>query len=212
MSASEKKAHDWSRRNFLRAVGAGVPTVKLLFDAPSAGGEANDTSPSYDPRKFTPIDLSHLFNSSPEDFGSRRQARELSGECSEDGLVHTPRGEQTFRGIPFLLGPQRGKCWVVLSTHAVARRQVISKFPLGDAPAPFALQRSATGIRTKHRPPARTVTEQVGQCLAALVLSMITGAREFCPFDAASRSAHLPSLGVISALPRNPTRVMLRGS
>src|SRR5208283_5933809 len=122
MSASEKMAHDLSRRNFLQAVGAGVPTVKLLLDAPSAGGEAKDSSPSYDPRKFTPIDLSHLFTSSPEDFGARLQARELSGECSEDGLMRTPGGEQTFRGIPFLLGPQRGKCWVVLSTHAVAAK------------------------------------------------------------------------------------------
>lgn len=169
MGTREKQAHDWSRRNFLQVAGASAPTLKLLLDATSAGGEATGSNPGYDSHKFTPVDLSPFFNSSPADFGSRQQAKKLSGECSLDGLVHTPGGEQTLQGIPFLLGQQSGKCWVVLSTHEAATMANHIEIPFGGPAGFFCLAAFCDWDKNESPPPGEDSAEQVGQRLAELV-------------------------------------------
>src|SRR4029077_16913993 len=70
-----------------------------------------------DLKKFRPIDLAPYFTASASDFGAREQAKELGGVSAKDGLIRTPTGKQTFRGIPFLLGAEgiMKRSWVVLS-------------------------------------------------------------------------------------------------
>src|SRR3989442_15325972 len=96
---------DWSRRNFLQTVGAGVPTLKLVLEGTAAGTPltARPEQP-FDPEKFTPLDISGHLTATAQDFGPRERARGLLGS-ERDGLVRTPAGEQKLRGTPFLLAP-----------------------------------------------------------------------------------------------------------
>ena len=132
-----KRENHYSRRTFLRAVGTSVPTLQLVGRAAAApGGIGPGSSPesrgTFNSRKFTPIDLTPFFNCSPKDFGPREQANSLDGYSGHAGLIRTPAGRQSLRGIPFLLGggawDQKG--WVALSTQSKAwTAHTLQKFP-----------------------------------------------------------------------------------
>jgi hypothetical protein len=112
-------ANVFSRRAFLQAVSGAVPAVGPIYMGVASQGII--TPPSADKEvseKFTPIELTPYFNCSPTDFGPREQAKRLSGYAGREGLIRTPSGRQSFRGIPFLTGPESAdqKSWVTLST------------------------------------------------------------------------------------------------
>ena len=133
MAKSDSEKQDWSRRNFLQTVGAGVPTLKLLFEPPSAHAQAAPgASAKFNAEKFSPIDLGSYFNASPNDFGSQERAKGLSGDPNRDGLVRTPAGEQNLRGIPFRLGPEGmdQKRWIALSSQGGAWASPRVEIPL----------------------------------------------------------------------------------
>lgn len=109
--------NDWTRRAFLKNLSLGIPTVKLLLDEGGIPAWAEEDWPKgIDPAKFTPIDLNSHFTTAPADW--KGLAAGKTGVVSpQDGLMHTPSGKQSFRGVPFSLGPEGGqqKCWVGVS-------------------------------------------------------------------------------------------------
>lgn len=112
---------DGSRRKFLQAVGASVPTLSLLAGGtlhPAGGDPEEPDQPGT--TKSTPIDLSRAFNCSPREYGPQEQAKRMSGDMGKDGLIRTPAGRQNFQGIPFLLGPEglEAKRWLALSNRS----------------------------------------------------------------------------------------------
>ena len=104
----------WTRRSFLRTVGASGPTLSLVRQA-----NAQPVEPPSPSEKSSPIDLRRYFNASSRDLGSRDEFRRLGGECAADGLLRTPAGRQSLRGLPYRLGPEslNEKRWVLLSTR-----------------------------------------------------------------------------------------------
>ena len=147
-----------SRRDFLKTVGAGAPTVTVL--AGEAVGVARtlpepQTSEASD--KFTPIDLAAHFNASSREFGQREGAWTLGGDCARDFLIRVPSGKRRLQGIPFRLGPADvdSKSWIVLSTkpgpNAVARVDIL----FGRKLTTSWSRPSMTLIRTRRPAPAR---------------------------------------------------------
>ena len=58
MKKEDSTEQNWSRRNFLRTMGAGVPTLSLIgrgVDARDSFGAG--TAQEYDKNKFSPLDL-----------------------------------------------------------------------------------------------------------------------------------------------------------
>jgi hypothetical protein len=179
---TSQKLRDKSRRNFLQSVGAGVPTLSLLMNSAAPGG-ALRSAQSVDPARFTPLDLTKLYNCSPREFGPRDRARRLSGEAAQDGLVRVPAGEQSFWGIPFRLGAEGidRKSWLLLSTrpekHA-ARRVTI---PLGRRAAFVCLAAFCDWDENETPPPVEDAVEKVGQLLGEAVLVYDDGSEQPLP-------------------------------
>ena len=99
-------ANRFSRRAFLQAAGASVPAISPAYgDVAPKGSVQAPLVEEEIPDKFTPVELSRIFNCSPDDFGPREQAKRLSGYDQQEDLIRTPSGLQSFRGIPFLTGP-----------------------------------------------------------------------------------------------------------
>src|SRR6266567_148393 len=124
MKDEESTKKNWSRRDFLGAVGASVPTLSLMVGAVDLQGSHGALhGQEYDKNKFTPLDLSPHFNCSSSDLGPRPKARWLGGESAGDNLIRLPGGDQHFRGIPFQLGPEtlHDQRWLMLSTRASQR-------------------------------------------------------------------------------------------
>src|SRR6185503_15167589 len=90
--------------------------------------------------------LRNYFNASPSDLGSFSRAKAFS----EDGLIRTPRGQQSFRGIPFLLGPEgdHGKSWLVLSRRPSAWSTARVELMLNQKATYFCLGQFCTWVPT----------------------------------------------------------------
>jgi hypothetical protein len=172
MSYNDPDEGNWSRRNFLQTVGAGVPTLKLMLNGESSGGfQAKESDFKYVPAKFTPLDLSSYFTASSRNFGSREKAKELGGDSARDGLIRTPGGKQNLQGIPFLLGPEgiEKKSWAVLSTagHPWATRRL--EVPIGRTAGSICLASFCDWDENETPPPGSDAAEKVGQRLADAV-------------------------------------------
>jgi len=173
MDSEEFTKKDWSRRQFLGTVGAGVPTLKLMLEGTSAGaGQTMGSSQKSDPEKFTPIDLGRYFTASPTDFGPRERAKGLTGDAARDGLIRALGGKQNFHGMPFWLGPGgiEKKCWVLLSTRPSAAATRSLTIPLGQRGSFICLMAFCDWDENETPPPAEDVVEKVGQRLAEAVL------------------------------------------
>src|SRR5690349_11885546 len=110
----------FSRRSFLQTVSGTLPTLSLIGQASSVGAVAATQLPDeIGAAKFTPLDLASHFTAASADFGPREKAKGLSSDSKGDGLVRMPGGTQTFRGIPFLLGPSdtKRKSWIALDVR-----------------------------------------------------------------------------------------------
>jgi hypothetical protein len=184
MHNEDSSQKDWSRRNFLQTVGAGVPTLKLMLEGANGGaGQGPGPSPKFDAEKFTPIELGRYFNASPADFGPREPAKGLGGEAAKDGLLRTPAGEQNFRGIPFLLGPEgvEKKRWIALSARASAWTTHSLEIPLLQRAGFLCLTAFCDWDKNETPPPGEDVAEQIGQRLAEAVLVYEDGGEKALP-------------------------------
>jgi len=173
MSSEDSTERNWSRRTFLRTVGAGVPTLSLMMaggDVPS--GQEVGPNQEYDKNKFTPVDLSHYFNCSSSDFGPRPQAKAPGDDSAEAGLLRTPGGDQHFRGIPFQLGPEslHDKRWLVVSKRPTEGFTRSAQIPLQQRAGYLCLAAICDWDKNEDPPPNTDVAEQVGQRLADVVL------------------------------------------
>jgi len=126
MDNSERGHSNLTRRTFLQTVSAGAPTLSLVLEREAS---RQPVPPPVRAEKCSPIDFTALFNASSRDLGPRKQV-------AGDGLLRTPAGNQSLRGVPFRLGPDGldDKRWIVLSTRPSAART--ADVPLGD-PASF---------------------------------------------------------------------------
>jgi len=184
MPDNDSKGPDYSRRNFLQTVGAGVPTLKLILDGTQAGGGSGGASVAgMGARKFVPIDLTPHFNASSRDFGVRAQARELGGDSARDGLLRTPAGEQNFRGIPFQLGPEglEQKRWLALSTRASSWTTGGLAIPLEQRASFLCFATFCDWDENETPPPGKYVAEKVGQPLADVILVYEDGSEKAAP-------------------------------
>ena len=116
----------WNRRTLLQTA-VSVPTLSLLpvrANAAATAAAAKATSS----QKFAPVDLSRHFNASPTDFGPHSRAREFS----EDGLIRTPSGLKSVRGIPFSMAEEgaQNKCWLALSKRSSTWTTTSAEMPL----------------------------------------------------------------------------------
>lgn len=173
-----------TRRAFLQDVGAGVPTLTLLATGASP---AESTRTEWSTRtglaKFTPIDLSPYFSASAADFGQRERARGLKGDPGRDGLIRPPAGNQTLRGIPFLLGPEgvQRKAWVALSTGAMGGLRSSVDIPLQLRAAFLCLAAFCDSDENENPKPGEDAMERVGQLLAEAKLLYADGQEYILP-------------------------------
>lgn len=175
---------DWTRRAFLRNVGLGVPTVRLLLGGgatPAWGAEA--WPDQLESGKFTPVDLSPYFTASPSDFEPREQAKKMGAASPQDGLLHTPSGKQRFRGIPFHLGPggAQEKSWVVLSSRKDSWLAETVEIPLNQRAGSICLAQFCAWDSHETPPPDQDDQERVGQRLAEVTLLFDDGRQEELP-------------------------------
>jgi len=152
---------DSTRRGFLQTMGAG-PSVALLGGA----GQAQPAAAG----KFTPVDLSAFFNSSPREFGkdlSDWQRRDLEG---------IPAGNQQLRGVPFLLGTGGDKAsWLVVRTQRV-------DVPLPRQDASYVcLAQFCDWFEPDSIKPGEEDVNKVGERLADAVLVYADGSEEAGP-------------------------------
>jgi hypothetical protein len=171
---------EFSRREFLLAVGTAAPTLSLLpaqaSGTPRTALEADEGGSS---AKFTPIDLSPYFNCSSRDFGPREIGAYLrvmalaSGEYSaEDSLIRVPGGKRNLQGIPFLLGPEEveSKSWIALNAKSGSGAQPRVEIPL-HWKACFLCLASFTDFDENESPrPGEVVVPKLGQRLADVTL------------------------------------------
>jgi hypothetical protein len=163
---------NWRRRKFLKTVGGGMPSLKLLTqDAVTVSRSVGASSAAMVSPRFTPIDLSKYFNASPADFGPRAPV---------DGLLRLPTGAQQFRGIPFSLGPEgvRKKCWSVLSARRRSWAMPSLEIPLGKKANYLCLAQFCDWDEEEMRPTGVEATEKVGQHLAVAVLVYDDGSQK----------------------------------
>ena len=171
---------DRSRRDFLRAVGTGAPTLSLVLHGSTARSpQVSDIMSASASQKFTPIDLGPYFNVTPAQFGPRPQAREFGAGSNRDGLIRTPAGQQSMRGIPFQLGPEgvEVKRWLLLSTSSQVPGTRAAEIPLGRQ-ASFLCLAAFCDWDPNEAPPTNAGPEhieKVGQRLAQAVLAYEDG-------------------------------------
>jgi hypothetical protein len=181
----KKAPLDRSRRIFLQTVGTGVPTLTLMLresDARAGALAGSDVEAS--PGKFTPVDLSGLFNSSATDFGPRDRAKGLSGDPTGDGLIRMPAGRQVLRGIPFQLGPEGidKKSRVALSARKSLAAAPSVSIPLGKRARFICLAQFCDYDENETPPPdVEDVVEKIGQRLARAVLVYDNGEEKTVP-------------------------------
>lgn len=121
-------SQEWKRRSFLQTA-VGVPTLSLLPVGAAAAATTAVADPAGVPTKFVPVELSRYFNASPIDFGPHSRARAFS----KDGLIPTPSGIQSLRGVPFSMAKEEGshnKRWLALSKQSKAWTTASVEMPL----------------------------------------------------------------------------------
>jgi hypothetical protein len=166
------KANGWSRRNFLKTVGASVPTLQLLLQSGASLARGNKASGKFDSSKFTPIDLSAHFTASSTDFGVHDVARSFGGDSAKDALLRTPTGNQRFRGIPFCLGSDsiEDKCWLAMTNKESSWAVQEAQIPIQRKGRFICLASFCDWDANENPKPGDDGAERVGQQLAEAVI------------------------------------------
>ncbi|RPI24835.1 MAG: hypothetical protein EHM61_16025 [Acidobacteria bacterium] len=157
---------DVTRRGFLGSFATG-PALGLLSVSASAA-EAQGADPAtFDPDKFSPIDLSRHYSSSSLEF----RLSNRSADLAPDGL-RTPVGPIRLQGIPFHFGDRRpgNKDWLAISQAdpSVARAQV--EIPIGRSAAFVCFAHFCDWPSEKGDDPDPDRFEPVGEVIATVVL------------------------------------------
>ena len=176
----KKTPLDRSRRTFLQTVGTGVPTLSLMLrDGAALPGAPGNEPPS---GKFTPLDLSALFNTSAKEFGPRDRAKGMGGDSARDGLIRLLAGNQALRGIPFRLGPEGvdKKSWIAVSSRQGLGSASVS-IPVGKRARFICLAQFCDWDENETPPPVEDAMEKVGQRLADAVLVYDNGEEKTLP-------------------------------
>jgi hypothetical protein len=178
----EKKIQSRSRRTFMQSMSAVVPSLTVLLRGKAQAVGATEAPTVEAGGKFVPIDLGRHFNASSQDFGPRRQVRELSGS-TRDGLLRIVGGEQSCQGIPFILGPEyiARKQWVAMSRRPNAWQTSSVEIPLAQ-PASYVCLAAFCDWDANEAPPVGELPfEQVGQVLAHMRLVYEDGSIQTLP-------------------------------
>ena len=181
MENENTKATACSRRAFLQTVGVQVPTLSLMMAAPGVATAAS--APAVDTEKFTPLDLDRYFTASTIEFGPRDNARSFGRDSQRDGLVRVPAGRQTFRGVPFALGPEGtgDKRWVVLSTCGCASTTAKLEIPLGQSAGYVCLAAFCDWDKNDPPPPGKDYAEEIGKVLGEVQMVYEDGSEKSFP-------------------------------
>ena len=159
-----------TKRDFLQAVGAAGPTLRLLLGGAAAGMGAAAAA-----TKFTPTDCAALFTASHEDLKRlMKRPANLTKEIS---------GRQSFRGIPFLLGPDdtRQKRYVVLSTRPNTSVTGQIELPVQSKASFVCLAQFCDWDENETPAPGTDAIEKVGQHMADLVMVFDDGTEQKHP-------------------------------
>lgn len=178
----------WERRSFLQT-GVGLPTLSLLPVSAAAAATAA-AAKGENTQKFAPVDLSRHFNASPTDFGPHSRAREFS----EDGLIRTPSGRKSVRGIPFSMAEEgtQNKRWLALSKRPSTWTTTSAEMPLEKRASHICLLHFCDWIPTPEHdnieqlyfPQGAETTDELkklGQLLAEAVLVYEDGTERALP-------------------------------
>jgi hypothetical protein len=184
MKKEDSTEQNWSRRNFLRTMGAGVPTLSLMgrgVDARDSFGAVTAQEP--DKNKFSPLDLRSHFNCSSSDFGARPQAKGMGGESARDGLIRAPGGDRNIRGIPFQLGPENihDKRWLVLSTRPSQNSTRSVRIPLQQRAGFLCIAAFCDWDKNENAPRDAEAVDLLGQRLGEVVLVYEGGTEKRLP-------------------------------
>ncbi len=148
-----------TKRTFLKTISAVVPTLELIPEnAVAQTSAAEGFSPVR--TKFSPIDCSRFFNTSPADFASWQTAR--------GRRIRTPSGNRIFRGIPFAFAPEGTKSWIMISRKSGAAQA--AEVPLGKKGGFLCLGQFCDWDPNENAPADIDAFEKVGQHLADAIL------------------------------------------
>ncbi|HSB12953.1 MAG TPA: CehA/McbA family metallohydrolase [Bryobacteraceae bacterium] len=178
----------WNRRRLLQAVGASVPTLKLVGVAASAA--------QGDGAKFTPIDLSPYFNASSAEFGPRGMGRQTGAPGARgDVLIRPPGGKQELQGIPFLLGPEdvQQKSWIAVSTAGQPWAAPKIEIPIGHTAPCLCLAQFCDWDPNEIDQSSFESIEHLGQKLAEATLVYEDGSEFSAPIRR-RLEVHAPSI------------------
>jgi hypothetical protein len=148
-----------TKRSFMQAIGAAVPSLRLLLTEPSPASTPGESSSS----KFTPADCTPFFTASRSDL-----ERLIKHFARHTDLT----GGKCFRGIPFLLGPRSPdkKSYVVLSRRRDAASTDRFEIPASGKAGFVCLAGFCNRDENEVPRPGMDAAEKVGQQLAELVM------------------------------------------
>ena len=161
---------DWSKRNFLQALGASVPVLKLALGGSATRNSEAKAAPT-DETKFTPLDCSAYFNASPADAG-------------HDAQLRTPSGFERFRGVPFALGPgdtAAGKKWIAIARAGRRWTAERVEIPVARAATFLCLAQFCDPDPNEKPEPGASDLEKVGQELARMIVKYEDGSEHAHP-------------------------------
>jgi hypothetical protein len=168
-----------SRRGFLKALGVS-PSLTLVAEPFAA---QRDTVAESTAGKFTPVELTPYCNTSVADFGTRQPPAGTAEAGAEPvDFARIPRGNQTFRGIPFLLGRQGAgaKTWVAVATHRRAWGASAVEIRLGHKARQLCFAHFCDWDATPQPAPIETV-ENLAAHLGDVVLTYEDGGEQRTP-------------------------------
>jgi hypothetical protein len=157
-----------TKRTFLKTVGTGIPTVRMMLQAQTSGVQASSATRI----KFTPIDCTGYFNASRADLATWQIARGRS--------IRTPAGSRNFRGIPFSFAADGGRqAYLLLSRRSGAAESV--EIPLGRQGGFLCLAQFCDWDQNENGPTDIDAFEKVGQHLADAILIYEDGSTHVSP-------------------------------
>lgn len=170
-----------TRRTWIETLAARGATLRLILETMLA--TAAEAAPETNSTKFTAIDCARYFTASPADVGPRNQARRLWIQPSQDSLIHTPRGSQDFRGIPFAFAPQSNqqKAWIALSRRHSTWATPRVEFPIERRASYVCLAQFCDWDSNEGASASLDAIERVGQHLADAILVYETGTERVLP-------------------------------
>lgn len=131
--------------------------------------------------RATPVPLAALYTASPSGIGPRPWARNATGVT--DGLLRTPSGSQTLRGLPFELGPApvTQKSLILLSSASIPGAVSSAEIPLNKPARWLCLATYCDWETVEFDPAGPEDMESIGLLLAEATLLFQDGSTHAFP-------------------------------